>query len=67
MATLTFRDDVLQNCRPASEAPFPREEYKGRLERVKKRMAKDGITTLLINAPEGMAYIGGYQCEWYQG
>lgn len=67
MSTLTFRDDVLQNCRPASEAPFPREEYKGRLERVKKRMAKDGITTLLINAPEGMAYIGGYQCEWYQG
>lgn len=67
MAALTFRDDVLQNCRPPSEAPFSREEYRGRLDRVRKRMAQDGIKTLLVTAPEGMNYLGGYQCEWYQG
>jgi hypothetical protein len=67
MTDLSFRDDVLQNCRPPSEVPFPREEYRARLERVRRRMARDGLTTLLITAPEGMNYIGGYQCEWYQG
>ena len=67
MAALTNRDDVLRNCRPSSEVPFPREEYGGRLRRVRERMSRDGIATLLITAPEGMNYIGGYQCEWYQG
>jgi Xaa-Pro aminopeptidase len=67
MAALTNRDDVLRNCRPPSEVPFPSEEYRSRLARIRERMSRDGMATLLITAPEGMNYIGGYQCEWYQG
>jgi len=67
MTAPSHRDDVLQNCHPPSEVPFPREEYRGRLDRIRARMAQDGIATLLVTAPEGMNYIGGYQCEWYQG
>jgi Xaa-Pro aminopeptidase len=67
MASMSNRDDVLQNCRPPSEVPFPPAEYRDRLRRVREHMARDKIDTLLITAPEGMNYIGGYQCEWYQG
>jgi Xaa-Pro aminopeptidase len=63
---MTIRDDVLANCRPESEAPFSKEEYRGRLDRIRALMAKARIDVLLVTAPEGMNYIGGYQCEWYQ-
>ncbi|MEX2648505.1 MAG: Xaa-Pro peptidase family protein [Alphaproteobacteria bacterium] len=64
---MTHRDDVLANCRPASEAPFSKKEFWGRLERIRKLMAKARIDVLLVTAPEGMYYVSGYQCEWYQG
>jgi Xaa-Pro aminopeptidase len=63
---MSNRDDVLKNCRPESEAPFPRQEYRGRLERIRARMANEGIDLLFVTAPESMNYVSGYQCEWYQ-
>jgi len=63
---MSNRDDVLKNCRPESEAPFPRREYRRRLERIRARMANEGIDLLFVTAPESMNYVSGYQCEWYQ-
>jgi Xaa-Pro aminopeptidase len=63
---MTNRDDVLANCRPDPEHPFPPEEYRARLERIRARMAKDRIDTLFLTAPESLNYVSGYQCEWYQ-
>lgn len=63
---LSYRDDVLRNCTPDLELPFPQEEYDARLGKVQARMAQDGIEVLFVSAPEGMNYLSGYQCEWYQ-
>lgn len=64
---MTYRDDVIANCRPDTELPFTREEYRDRLTRIRSRMAEARIDVLLVTAPEGMNYVSGYQCEWYQG
>jgi len=31
---MSNRDDVLKNCRPESEAPFPRQEYRRQMKAV---------------------------------
>jgi len=59
-------DELIETCRPDSEVPFPPEEFKARLDRVRARMAKDRIELLFVASPEGMNYLSGYQCEWYQ-
>jgi Xaa-Pro aminopeptidase len=64
--SLSYRDDVLRNCTPDLEVPFPVEEYDARLKKVQARMAKDDIEVLFVSAPEGINYLSGYQCEWYQ-
>lgn len=63
---MSHRDDVLAHCHPDDEQPFSRAEYRDRLNRIRARMARDRIDVLLVTAPEGMNYISGYQCEWYQ-
>ncbi len=65
--SLSYRDDALQNCTPDLEIPFPQEEYDARLKKVQARMAQDDIDVLFVSAPEGINYLSGYQCEWYQG
>ena len=63
---MTNKEDVLQNCFPNPEQPFPAEEYKARLKRIRERMAKEKIDLLWVGDPASMNYISGYQCEWYQ-
>ena len=48
------------------EAPFPRREYEGRVERVKARMEARGVDVLVSTEPANMAYLTGYDaCSWY--
>ncbi len=60
------RANVLEHCQPPLEVPFSREEYRERLERIRARMAADGIDLLYLTAPESLFYVSGYTCEWYQ-
>ena len=48
------------------EPAFPEAEYAARLQRVRERLARDGIDCLFLTSPEAMNWISGYQCEWYQ-
>ncbi len=60
------RDLALNECQPAMELPFTLGEYRQRLDRVRARMAEDGIDLLWLMAPESLFYVSGYACEWYQ-
>lgn len=60
------RDRVLRDCHPALEVPFGAAEYRARLDRIRARMAADGIDLLYLTAPESLFYVSGYTCEWYQ-
>ena len=62
----SHRENVLENCRPALDVPFTREEYRDRLTRVRTRMAADRIDLLYLTSPESLFYVSGYACEWYQ-
>jgi len=48
------------------EVPFPLEEYKGRIARVKGEMTKRRIDLLYCSAPESLFYLSGYESSWYQ-
>ena len=43
-----------------NELPFPREEYRARLQKVRKRMEGTGIEVMLTTVPENIAYLTGY-------
>jgi len=60
------RATVLERCQPALEVPFGRAEYRERLERIRARMAADGVDLLYLTSPESLFYVSGYTCEWYQ-
>ena len=40
---------------------FTLEEYQGRLDALRRRMEERGIDVLLVNSPENLYYISGYQ------
>jgi Xaa-Pro aminopeptidase len=63
---MEYRDEVYFHSKPESEVPFSAEEFKNRLSRIRKAMAKAGIDMLYLMAPESMYYVSGYQAEWYQ-
>jgi Xaa-Pro dipeptidase len=63
---MDYRDDVYFNSEPENEAPFSAEEFAGRLERLRRKMAEAKIDLLYLMAPESMYYLSGYQAEWYQ-
>jgi Xaa-Pro aminopeptidase len=63
---MEYRDEVYFHSKPESEVPFSVEEFHGRLQRIRKAMAKAGIDMLYLMAPENMYYVSGYQAEWYQ-
>ena len=63
---MTIKAEVLESCYPDPEQPFPPAEYQARLTRIRERMARDGIDLLFVGSPEGLNYITGFQCEWYQ-
>jgi len=45
--------------------PFSREEYAGRLEKVRTRMAGAGIEVMLTTVPENIVYLTGYSTLGY--
>ncbi len=63
---MTNKERILANLQPDAEQPFPPGEYKARLARIRERMARDKIDLLFVGSPDGLNYITGYQCEWYQ-
>lgn len=63
---MDYRDDVYFNSKPENEAPFSVEEFAGRLNRLRRKMAEAKIDMLYLMAPESMYYLSGYQNEWYQ-
>lgn len=48
------------------ELPFPDEEYRGRLERVRAAMSGASVDLLFLTSPEAVHYLTGFSCEWYQ-
>jgi len=51
---------------PEMQIPFPLEEYKRRMTRVKEAMARQKIDLLYCSAPESLFYLTGYESSWYQ-
>jgi Xaa-Pro aminopeptidase len=51
---------------PPTEAPFPREEYRGRWERIRAAMEAADVRCLVLTAPESICYVTGHAAEWYQ-
>lgn len=50
---------------PKIELPFTLEEYRGRVEAVRKRMAEKEIDVLLVYWPENIYYLTGYNSLGY--
>lgn len=50
---------------PAVSAPFPPQEYDDRLARLRERMAADGLSALLLVAPENIYYLAGLNHQGY--
>jgi Xaa-Pro aminopeptidase len=63
---LSNRELFLKYGSPAMEAPFSLAEYRDRLERVRREMARRRIDLLYLSSPEAMSYLSGYQAIWYQ-
>ena len=62
---MDYRDEVYFEAQPEREAPFPEEEFAGRLTRIREAMARAGIDCLFLSSPESMYYVSGYVCMWY--
>jgi len=43
------------------QLPFSLEEYQSRLNQVRQRMLRQGMDVVLINSPENIFYLTGYQ------
>jgi Xaa-Pro aminopeptidase len=48
------------------ELAFDREEYLGRLRRVRALMAEQGVDLLYVTTPEHVCYLHGYFASWYK-
>lgn len=46
-----------------TERAFPREEYEGRLRRLRAAMAEQGVDALVCVAPESLFYLSGYDAN----
>ena len=46
--------------------PFPREEYRARLARVRQAMAERRIDLLFVTSPPNITYLTGYDSIWYR-
>jgi Xaa-Pro aminopeptidase len=63
---MEYRDEVYFTSAADPEPAFPPAEYAARLQRIRERLAHDGIDCLFLTSPEAMNWVSGYQCEWYQ-
>jgi len=52
--------------RPEMQIPFPLEEYKSRMAKVKEEMARQRVDLLYCSAPESLFYLTGYENSWYE-
>lgn len=60
----------LNEIRPATpkpEVPFTREEFKGRLDRIRRLMDQEKIDLVLVSGPDSMYYFHGYNARYYRG
>jgi Xaa-Pro dipeptidase len=58
----------MAKARPATErmdGSFALDEYRGRLDRVRRTMVERGIDVLLLTTPENIYYLTGYQTTGY--
>ena len=65
-AGMSNRDYITRHCIPDLEVPFSREEFAGRLERIRKAMEAGNVDLLFVSAPEGLYYVSGFLSDWYQ-
>ena len=63
---ISFKTRTLEFGAPEPEVAFSREEYRRRLDEVRKRMAAAGIDLLYVTNPDHICYLSGYQSEWFQ-
>src|SRR5207245_2525090 len=50
----------------ARELAFDREEYLGRLRRVRALMAEQRVDLLYVTTPDHVCYLHGYFASWYK-
>jgi Xaa-Pro aminopeptidase len=50
---------------PPERLPFPLEEYRDRLSRVRAAMAARGLDLLYVTSPANLFYLTGYEAIWY--
>src|SRR5436309_6264836 len=50
----------------ARELAFDREEYQGRLRRVRALMAEQKVDLLYVTTPDHVCYLHGYFASWYK-
>lgn len=46
-------------------APFSREEYRARAERVRAEMTRRGVDVLYVTSPANLCYLTGFESIWY--
>ena len=64
---MSNQDYITSHCIPEPEVPISKEEFAERLERIRAAMEARNIDLLVVSAPEGLYYVSGFLCEWYQG
>ena len=63
---MSFKERTLTFGAPESEVAFSREEYKRRLNVVRRNMSDANIDLLYVTNPDHICYLSGYQAEWFQ-
>jgi Xaa-Pro aminopeptidase len=64
--TKSHAEHAIETIHGKSEAPFGAEEFRKRLQRVRREMERQQIDTLVVSDPANLYYLSGYQCAWYQ-
>lgn len=57
--------DILKAVPQGAESAFPKEEYGRRLDRLRERMADQGLDLILLSGPENIFYLCGQQTPGY--
>lgn len=57
--------DILKEIPQGAESVFPPEEYAGRVQRLRARMAEKGFDLLLVSGAENVFYLSGQQTPGY--
>ncbi len=65
-AEMSNRDYITRHCIPERDVPFSEAEFAERLAHIRAAMEARNIDLLFVSAPEGLYYVSGFLCEWYQ-